>query len=74
MDSSGSGYGAHTPKFVKETTLFMLLSLLSLLLSYNNAFPTTGQMNIEANSRNCNDIRVSVIVFLRGICIGAIIY
>jgi hypothetical protein len=63
---------------VKETTVFIVLLLeknsvsdkyftfpfILLLLLSDNPFPRTGAINIEANSRNCNEIRVTVIVFI----------
>ena len=52
---------------------FTVLFILLLLLSSDNPFPSTGAMDIEANSRSCNEIRVIVIVFTREVCINAVL-
>src|SRR5919197_4392028 len=53
----------------KDFTFSFILLLLLLLLSEGNPFPNIGAMNIELNSRNCNEIRVIVIVFMLEVCI-----
>jgi hypothetical protein len=45
-----------------------------LLLVSDNPFPNSGAMNIEANSRNCNEIRVIIIVFMLEVCFNAMDY
>ena len=53
----------------KDFTFPFILLLLLLLL--DNPFPSTGGMNIEANSRSCNETRIIVIVFIFEVCINS---
>jgi len=53
---------------------FTVLFIFLLLLLSDSPIPNTGAMKIEANSRNCNEIRVIVIVFIREVCIKTMSY
>jgi hypothetical protein len=58
----------------EDFTFFSILLLL-LSTSYNDPFPSTGAMNIEANNNtNCSEIRVIVIVLILNFVLNSIPY